>query len=227
MQMKYAVFLFFFFFVIRETQAQESLGKDISYAYLDKLITACKSNYPKNKIFDARISMAQYGVKKAKLSYFDIFSAGYLYSPNTSTNNGTAGAASFLGGYQLGFFANIGALLQKPSVIRQAKGELATAEFEKLTNDLTIEAEVKKRYFTYLQKVAILRLRNSALLDIESMLTSVKHRFEKGEETLENYNEALLVVSTQSQNIIIAEAEVLIAKSSLEELLGQKLENIL
>ncbi|WP_229216429.1 TolC family protein [Dyadobacter sp. 3J3] len=222
--MKYAVFFVFFFLVVQKSQAQESLSKDISYEYLDKLIAICKSNYPKNKIFDTRISMAESGVKKARMSYFDIFSAGYLYSPNSS--KGTAGAASFLGGYQLGFFANVGSLLQKPSVIKQAKGELATAEFEKLANDLTIEAEVKKRYFTYIQKIAILRLRNSALLDVESMLTSVKHRFEKGEETLEKYNEALLVLSNQSLNIIIAEGEVLIAKSSLEELLGQKLEKI-
>jgi outer membrane protein TolC len=225
-QMRYAVFLFFFF-LFQRVQAQETLSKDVSYEYLDKLIGICKSNYPKNKIFDTRISMAEYGVKKAKLSYFDIFSAGYLYSPNNNNTNGTVGAASFLGGYQLGFFANVGALLQKPSIIKQAKGELATAEYEKLTNDLNIEAEVKKRYFTYVQKVAILRLRNSALLDVQSMLTSVKYRFEKGEETLENYNEALLVLSNQSQNIIIAEGEVLIAKSGLEELLGQKLENIL
>ncbi|WP_229216146.1 TolC family protein [Dyadobacter frigoris] len=222
--MKYAVFLFFFFLIIQKTHAQESLSKDISYEYLDKLIAICKSNYPKNKIFDTRISMAEYGIKKAKLSYFDIFSAGYLYSPNSS--KGTAGAASFLGGYQLGFFANVGSLLQKPSVIKQAKGELATAEFEKLTNDLNVEAEVKKRYFTYVQKKSVLRLRNSALLDIESMLVNVKHRFEKGEETLKNYNEVLIMLSSQSQNIIIAESEVLIAKSSLEELLGQKLEDI-
>ncbi|MCF0055791.1 TolC family protein [Dyadobacter sp. CY356] len=209
---------------MQSVHAQESLSRDISYEYLDKLVATCKTNYPKNKIFDTRISIAEYGIKKAKLSYFDIFSAGYLYSPNSS--NGTAGAASFLGGYQLGFFANIGSLLQKPSVIKQAKGELATAEFEKLTNDLNVEAEVKKRYFTYLQKIAVLRLKNEALLDVLSMLASVKHKFEKGEETLENYNEVLMMQSAHSQNIIIAESEVLIAKSSLEELLGQKLENI-
>ncbi|MEO6685842.1 MAG: hypothetical protein ABIN24_07750, partial [Dyadobacter sp.] len=71
--MKYAVFLVFFFLVVQKSQAQESLSKDISYEYLDKLIAICKSNYPKNKIFDTRISMAESGVKKARMSYFDIF----------------------------------------------------------------------------------------------------------------------------------------------------------
>ena len=40
------------------------------------------------------------------------------------------------------------------------------------------------------------------------------------------YNRVLGMQSDHSQNIINAEADMLIAKSTLEELLGQKLENI-
>ena len=58
------------------------------------------------------------------------------------------------------------------------------------------------------------------------MLITVKHRFEKGEVSIENYNQALLAYSDHSQNIVSGESEVLIAKSNLEELLGQKLEDI-
>jgi len=224
MQMKYAVFLFFFFLITQTGQAQESLSKNISYEYLNKLLEVCRKNYPKIKMYEARVGIAESGVKKARMSYFDIFSAGYLYSPNSS--NGTSGAASFLGGYQLGFFANIGSLLQKPSVIKQAKGELAAAEYDKLAYDLNLEAEVKKRYFTYVQKVVVLRMRSGALLDAESMVVNVRQRFEKGEETLENYNKMLIMMADHSQNIINAEGDILLAKSSLEELLGQKLEDI-
>lgn len=222
--MKYGVLFFFYFLLFQTAQAQESLAKDISYDYLDKLIMVCKQNYPKVKMYQDRVEIAELGIKKAKLSYFDIFSAGYLYSPNN--NNGTNGFASFLGGYQLGFFANVGSLLQKPSVIKQARGEYAAAQHDKEAFDLSMEAEVKKRYFTYIQKVAVLRVRSGALLDVESMLGNVKNRFEKGEESLENYNKALILQSDHAQNIINAEGDVLTAKSSLEELIGQKLENI-
>ncbi|MCF2444143.1 TolC family protein [Dyadobacter sp. CY345] len=222
--MRYAVILFFSFFIVQNAQAQESLARDISYDYLEKLLAVCKKNYPKIKMFEDRVSVAEYGVKRAKLSYFDIFSAGYLYSPNNS--NATSGTASFLGGYQLGFFANVGSLLQKPSIIKQAKGEFAAAKHDKEAFDLSMEAEVKKRYFTYVQKVAVLKIRSGAILDVENMLTIIKHRFEKGEETLDNYNKALILQSDHVQNIINAEADVLNAKSNLEELLGQKLEEI-
>lgn len=221
--MKYVVFLVFLFFSMHAVQAQETLSKDISYAYLEKLIAVCKTNYPKVKMYEARISVAENGVKKAKLSYFDIFSLSYIYSPG---NNTTTVSDKFLGGYNFGFFANIGSLLQKPNVIKQAKSEFAVAQFDKEANDLNMEAEVKKRYYTYIQKVVSLRLRSGSLLDVESMLANIKHRFEKGEETLENYNKILVMQSDHQQNIINAESELLIAKSNLEELLGQKLENI-
>ena len=221
--MKYVVFLVFLFFSMHCVQAQETLSKDISYAYLEKLIAVCKTNYPKVKMYEARISVAENGVKKAKLSYFDIFSLSYIYSPS---NNTTTVSDKFLGGYNFGFFANIGSLLQKPNVIKQAKSEYAVAQFDKEANDLNMEAEVKKRYYTYIQKVVSLRLRSGSLLDVESMLATIKHRFEKGEETLENYNKILIMRSDHEQNIINAESELLIAKSNLEELLGQKLENI-
>ena len=85
---------------------------------------------------------------------------------------------------------------------------------------------MKKRYFTYVQKVASLRLRSGSLQDVESLLVIIKHRYEKGEESLENYNKILIMQSDNLQTIINAESELLIAKSNLEELLGQKLEDI-
>jgi len=127
---------------------------------------------------------------------------------------------------QFGFFVNIGAILQKPAMVKQAKSELASAEYDKQSFDLNMEAEVKKRYFTYIQKKAVYRVRSNAALDVESMLESVKKRFEMGQETLEKYNQVLVMQTDHAQNLLNTESEVLIAKSSLEELLGQKLEDI-
>jgi outer membrane protein TolC len=221
--MKSTVFLIFLFFTLTSATAQESLTKEISYEYLDKLISVCKSNYPRTKAYQDRVSMAALGVKRAKLSYFDIFSLGYIYSP---ANNTTSLSPSFFGGYQFGFFANVGSLLQKPSLIKQAKGEHSATQHELDAFQLTMETEVRKRYITYIQKIAVLRIKYNSLLDVESMLTNIRHKFEKGEDTLENYNRALLMQADHAQSIIDAEGEMLIAKSNLEEVVGQKLENI-
>ena len=53
-----------------------------------------------------------------------------------------------------------------------------------------------------------------------------KYKFEKGEETLENYSKAIVALNAQKQNIISSEGNVLIAKSGLEEIIGKKLEDI-
>ncbi|MNL84366.1 hypothetical protein D3C87_2123100 [compost metagenome] len=58
------------------------------------------------------------------------------------------------------------------------------------------------------------------------MLTNVKKRFEMGQETLEKYNQVLIMQTDHAQNLLNSESEVLVAKSSLEELVGQKLEDI-
>ena len=92
--------------------------------------------------------------------------------------------------------------------------------------DLNMEAEIKKRYFTYIQKKAVFRVRTNSVLDIESMVANIKQRFVMGQETLEKYNQVLVMQTDHLQNLLNSESEVLIAKSSLEELVGQKLEDI-
>jgi outer membrane protein TolC len=223
MPIKFTFLGLLLFFTIQSAHAQESLSKDLDYAYLDKLIAICKANYPKIKMYQAHVDAAGTGVKKAKLSYFDIFNFSYLYNPK---NSGAPVSASFPFTYQFGFFVNIGAILQKPAMVKQAKSELASAEYDKQSFDLNMEAEVKKRYFTYIQKKAVYRLRSNASLDVESMLGNVKKRFEMGQETLEKYNQVLIMQTDHAQNLLNSESEVLVAKSSLEELVGQKLEDI-
>lgn len=198
------------------------MAQEISQEYLNKLVEIAKKNYPQGKVYDTRIDIGNMGVKKAKLSYFDIVSLSYLYNPNQTTSGINP---NFLQGYQFGFFVNIGSLLQKPTVVKQAKAEVKVSEFEKQTFELNLEADVKKRYYTYIQHLTILRIKSEALLDIESALKDTRYKFEKGEVTIQNYNTALLMYSTQQQTKITSEADLYIAKSSLEELLGQKLED--
>jgi outer membrane protein TolC len=204
-------------------QAQETMAKEISNEFLEKLITTAKTNYPKMKSLEARVDVSRYGYKKAKLSYFELLSMSYIYTPR---NTATAINPNFLNGYQFGVFFNVGSLIQKPSVIKQAKSELEVIEAEKETFELSLVAEIQQRYYVYVQRTVFLRLASQALLDVESMMKEIRYKFEKGEETLDNYNKILLMYNNQTQNRVSAETELLVAKSSLEEMVGQKLETI-
>jgi outer membrane protein TolC len=200
-----------------------SIEDELSYPFLEKLIATARTNYPRGQAYDSRVDIAQKGIKKARLSYFDIFSFSYLFSPLSST---PAINPNLLNGYQFGFFANIGSLLQKPTVIRQAREELKVIEKEKEVYELGLDADVKRRYFNYIKAKALYRVVAQSVLDADGTVEDIKYRFEKGEVTFETYNQALLDKVNRLQTKISFAGEVLIAKSSLEELLGKKLEEI-
>jgi outer membrane protein TolC len=204
-------------------QSKTEMGDEISYAQLERLVETAKANYPNTKAFNARIQIAEKGIQRTRLSYFDVLSFSYFFTP---TNAVAALNPNMLNGYQFGLFANIGAILQKPTQVRQAKEELKVATHEKEVYILNLEAEVKKRYFEYAKTKAVFRVVSQAYLDAQSRVEDIRNRFERGEIQFENYNNALLDLSNRLQAKINFEGDILIAKANLEELLGTQLEEI-
>jgi outer membrane protein TolC len=200
---------------------------DVSNDYLNKLISTAQAYYPKFKWTTAKVNAAKANLDKTKKGVFDFISLSYVYYPNNSLQvyNGSS-VSSFFGGYQAGLFVNVGNMLQKPATIRQAREEYYAAGYDKEAADLNLVVEVKKRYYTYVQSMNVLKVKTRAISDAEDLQRNIKYRFEKGEVTLEIYSQTLLTFSTQSQEKLTAEANMLIAKASLEELLGTTLENI-
>jgi outer membrane protein TolC len=218
--------LIFLLFAIN-SQAQESMMSEISYPYLEKLIATAKANYPQVKIRREQVTIAENNYKQAKETWWDAFSLSYVYSPQTTFAVAAGGGlTSFISGYQFSVSYNLGNLLGKRYSIRNAKESLTVSQLEQDSYNLNIELEVKKRYFTYLQQMAVMKLRTKASHDAESIFNQVKHQFENANETIDNYNRASLAYSENTQIKLDAETNFLIAKSSLEEILGQKLEDI-
>ena len=215
--------LFLFFLSIGSVAwSQELLMKDIDTTYLHKLIDTAKACYPKVKTFDHSLVIAQENIKKAKASWFDLITFSYSYSPSNTTTiiNPT------LSGSQVGLFFNIGNLLIKPHNIKQAKEQLAIVQLNKEEYDLNIEAEVKARYYRYIQQMGVLKVQQESALDLEALVKQIRYKFEKGEEKIENYSKIIVQYNEQRQIILTVEAAVLTAKSSLEELICKKLELI-
>ncbi|NCI45549.1 TolC family protein [Sediminibacterium soli] len=206
-------------------QAQESVNvnDEVSYPFLGKLIDTARKYYPKMRSFDHRINIANSNITKARLSWFDIFTFSYLYSPNNST---TLVNPSLFNGYQLGMFVNIGSLITKPHNIRQAREQLAISKLDKEEYNLNIEAEVKMRYFRYVKELTMLKAMSQGLVDAENAMKQLRYKFEKSETTFEEYSRSLLVYADRRQSVIESQGALLVAKSSLEELVVKKLEDI-
>ncbi len=217
--------LFSFSFLLgssREIRAQESMIPELSYPFLEKLIFSAKQNYPLMKANLRRVNVANYNLQKARLSWFDFFTLSAFYSPSTSVTLTNA----TLTGVQIGLFINFSNIIQKPTVIRQTREELAIAQLTADQYAITLETDVKNRYFRYMQTLSVLKVQNQNAIDIEALYKQLKFRYERGEETLENFTKVMFQNADQRQKIIDAESAALIAKNALEELVGKKLEEI-
>lgn len=215
-------------------KAQDSVIPDISYPYLDKLIAAAKKNYPRVTAYKDRIDLAKTSVSKAGLSWFDLFTFSYIYQPNNTLNYAIPAATGsaiannrfLFNGIQAGVSVNLGSLLLKPENIKAAKTELKIVNDEQNEYLVTLTADVKRRYFTYLLQQNLVKIQTQAYQDVQSALKQAKYKFQKGEVTFETYNAALVTAATRTEQKLQAETGFFIAKSDLEAIVGDKLEDV-
>lgn len=203
--------------------AQDTMIDQVSYLYLEKLIAVAKQNYPRVKAVQLQTDIARNNVTKQSLSWLNTLNYSYIYQPNTTFN---VLEPTVYKGYQAGVSINIGNFLTTPFNVKQAKKELQVAVQDQNEYNLTLEGEVKRRYFTYVQALAVLKVQSKSQLDAQSILKDARIRYEKSELTLTDYTQALMSASSAGSSKIQAEAAWLTAKAALEELLTIKLEEV-
>jgi len=215
--------LIFFVLTAGKIKAQETIFKDLSYVYLEKLIDAAKQNYPHVKAMDHQVNIAKSTFHQSNFGWLDAFSASYIYNPQGYLNLTTP---TLQRGYQLVATVNLGMLFERPYTIHNAREAVVVAEQQKAEYLLTLEAQVKRAYFAYIEAQAELRSRVNAVTDATNAVKNLKHNFEKGETSFQVYNEAVTNLNNQNSYRLQAELAVFTAKTNIEELLGDKLESI-
>jgi outer membrane protein TolC len=223
---KYAVMMLAVL-VFGRVAAQESMLPNVSDEFMNKLVALATENYPKAKAIRERTKITELGIKKAKMDWYNIVSFSYLYTPGAAgstvvTNIGQ----SFLSGYSIGLSTSIGNILMKPGLIAAAKKEYELAQLDEGDYLLGLATAVKTRYYAYMSQRTALSLK-SRTKEINTLIANnIRYKYEKGEETFDNYNKALAASSSAEQAVIECETALLIAKCSLEELIGVKLETV-
>ncbi|MDR3696123.1 TolC family protein [Mucilaginibacter sp.] len=207
------------------TYAQASIFQDLSYPYLEKLIATAKKNYPQVKTLAYQTEIAKSSFHQASFTWLDAFSASYIYSPQGQTTTSATNPIIF-NGLQLVATVSIGSLFERPYTIHNARVAVKIAEENQAQYDLTIEAQVKRFYFAYIEAQADLRNKVNAVQDATTAVNQIKHTFDKGETTFEVYSQALTNLYNQNSFRVQAELALFTAKTNLEEMLGTKLESV-
>jgi outer membrane protein TolC len=176
---------------------QASIISELSSVNLQRLIDTAIANYPRVRYFQNRVNAAANNISKTKASWFDALTLSYVYQPGTTVIDPVNPKTSYFKGLQAGVFLNVGALMAKPWLIKQAKSEMMIMQNEQQEYLLNLTTEVKKRYYTYVQRIAELKLQVRSAEDTEAQLKDVKYKFEKGE----NHLTAIVKYQYNSQSI--------------------------
>jgi outer membrane protein TolC len=205
--------------------AQESILKDINYSDLQKYIDLARVNFPQMKIAEAKKELVKTAIPIAQASYLDILNGSYFYRPENKSVLDPVNPYNF-NGIQLGISVNVGNLVSKPFQVKRAKADYKIALLEVQQSDKAVELEVKRRYYDYIQQISQLKIATKIAQDNRGVSESLRNKFEKGEITLDAYNQSRLNQSASESEKVAAEINYLKTKDLLEEIIGVKLSEV-
>ncbi|WP_421943940.1 TolC family protein [Pedobacter sp.] len=215
---------FLLFFSINAT-AQETIIPEIKYADLEKYIELAKQNFPRAKSYQLRTESIKVGVTVASLSYLDIFNVSYFYRPGDRAVIDPVNPYN-VNGVQFGVGVSLGGLLTKPFNVKKAKLDYEIAKLEQKDFELLLVNDVRIRYYDYIQQLSLLKLSSQIATDNKGVAESLRIRFEKGEITLDAYNQSRTMQFQSFQQKILAESTYLKSKDLLEQIIGVKLSEV-
>ncbi|KQM78512.1 hypothetical protein ASE74_13490 [Pedobacter sp. Leaf216] len=208
-----------------QSQAQQTVIGAVDNAELTKYIELAKKNYAKRKVQQATTESFKQDIGAAKMSYLDMFGASYIYRPQGKTVVDPVNPYN-VNGFQLGINFNLGSFLQKPYNVKKAKANYMIAKYQELDFDNGLIVEVKKRYYDFLLQTSLLKVYTQSTQDSKGVAESSRYKFEKGQVTLDVYNQSRIAQTSAISLQVQAESDYLKAKDLLEEVIGQPLSEV-
>lgn len=206
--------------------------QDANDPILQKYINLAMVNSPSKIAADATLERAKAQKAIATVGLFDIFNAGYFYSPTKNTGlvpiaNGGSGTTSLvMQGFQVGVSVSLGNLLSKPATIKVANADYKIAKAQHNDYQQVLTNNVKSAYYDFLAAKKQLELSNLAAKDMNSILKNAQTQFQNGTVTLDVYTAAKSASVAADVSVLNAEVGFLKSKNTLENFIGKKIEEV-
>lgn len=190
----------------------------------EALVELAWKNYPENNVYRHELKREEEIITQAQWSWLNDIGASFNLNegnlnPEANTRN------IFFPRYNFRVSLSAGTFINTPSRVRQAKIGKEIAHENVAQQELAIRREVLSRYYVYLYNLDLLKLRMQAMQDVQSAYTVATRSFNRGEISLEEYNQALHARNAAEESRLQAERELVLSKLNLEELIGMSLEN--
>lgn len=200
--------------------------EQISRDYKENLVQLAWVNNPDNKVLQHEVSIAEIEQNAAKWTWAESLQASFNLNEGNFKKETEEGGNLFFPRYNFSASLSIGSLVRSSKEKKLTAQKLDIAHHRVNQRKLLIRAETLKRYEDYLTTVEMLKLRTQAVEDFYATYLAVSKKFKESRSSLEEYNQASTTYYTALENKLRAESDVNLAKISLEEIIGVRLEEV-
>jgi outer membrane protein TolC len=195
----------------------------------EKLVQLAWRNNPENHIVNYNTEIADYELKKAKWNWLDPLGFRgnlneFTLNPDTSDPNDRA---QFYPRYNFSLLFTFNFFAQTPIEIKKRKLLVDVAEENVNAKKLDIRAQVLTLYQRYLLAKAKLELQRNTEQESFANKKFIEDKFKNGQEDVQSYNNILERYSNQKLRLLEVETEFKLAKISLEQVIGVRLEDVI
>ncbi len=196
----------------------------------ERLVQLAWQNYAVNRAFDLEVVTAERGIKLARLGWWDLLSMQLNINSRTVQSIGDFSVPEddnqFFPWYNVGINISPSKFFTIPAKIHLAEVEREISLEALNAQKLRLRAEVLTRYEIYKHNLDVVKAISENYEITNSTFILVREQFNKGERTLSDFNTANAAKVTALTGKLGSEMQFAIAKISLEELIGMKLEEV-
>lgn len=194
----------------------------------DYLVQLAWANQPASRIGNSELTIAKEETKQASLKWTEQFRvvadvnqvnlSYWLYKDDFSRNGQNVFIPQPLWSVQASL--NLGDVFVRPSTVKAAREKEKIAQEEIHISKLEIREKVLSAYQNYQLKKELVPVRIKAEEDAYQAYVFSTERFKDGKMKFEEYNQASLAYSQAQEARITAAADVKLAKTALEAMIG-------
>ena len=174
------------------------------------------------------VIIAQYKVKKEKLSWFDLLQISTQFNDQSFKHYAANSNVAYIyPKYFYGITIPIGTLLSKGGQVKAAREEVKIAEDNRIAGALKLRTDVLSKYKQWRASNSLVNLQRQVADDIHAAFLQVEKRFNDGQVTIEAYSDASRSYTTEMTKLITYQLQTDTQKLEIEQIIGVRLESVL
>lgn len=197
----------------------------VSDSIIEQRLVDLAVNGPLGDISGHQVAVANYKVKSARKSWFNLLTLSFNVNDQTYAAQPTGGGYTYPK-YFFGLVLPIGTIVSKGAEIKAAKEEVKIAEDLRINQQRQIRADILSKYRTFKNQRAHVVLQSQVVDDIHAAYLQAEKKFNDGSITIETYSDASRNYSSEMTKLLNLQLQQDLAQIEIERIIGVPLETV-